>query len=190
MLSYILHNPSQIEVLRQEIAPAFRGDQLVDPEYLYENCPQLADIWHETLRVYSHAVSARFIKADTIIGGKLLRKGHRIMIPFRMLHFDRSTWGEDAGTFRPNRFAKRTNELTKSPSWRPFGGGKSLCSGRYVAKHLACMFTATLLHRFDVAKIDQSPFPLGDEGKPVLGMMSIKDTEDYMVRISSRKPEL
>ncbi|KAM4066411.1 cytochrome p450 [Hirsutella rhossiliensis] len=189
ILSYLLHHPSEMDAVREETANAFRGDQLVHLEYLYEQCPRLNNIWHETLRVYSHAVSARSIKKDTVIGGKLLREGRRVMIPFRMLHMDESVWGDDVGAFRPARFAGKTAELTKSPSWRPFGGGKSLCSGRYVAKHLTFMFTAMALRRFDMARVGDGPFPEGDIGKPALGMMSIKKDQDYTIRLSARQDE-
>lgn len=186
-MNYLLHNPTQLEKIRQETAAAFQGDKLVDLDHLYENCPLLIDVWHETLRMYSHATSARAIKEDTVIGGKLLRKGHRIMIPYRVLHFDAEVWGDEVNAFRPDRFAGRTGELTKSSSWRPFGGGKSLCSGRYVARHLAFMFVAMLLRRFDVRKLGNPEFPQGDIGMPVLGMMSIKEGEDYWVEITKRK---
>jgi cytochrome P450 len=188
-VNYLLHNPTQLELIRQETAPAFQGDKLIDLNHLYENCPLLTDVWHETLRMYSHATSARAIKKDTVIGGKVLRKGHRIMIPYRILHFDAQVWGDEVNTFKPDRFAARTSELTKSSSWRPFGGGKSLCSGRYVARHLAFMFIAMLLRRFDVEKLGNPIFPEGDIGKPVLGMMSIKEEEDYLVEIKKRKAD-
>lgn len=186
ILNYLLHNPQQIDLVRQEIEPAFQGDSLVDPSHLFEKSPNLEAIWHETLRMYSHATSARAIKQDTIIGGRLLRKGHRIMMPNRVLHFDKQVWGPDADTFHPERFSGKGSDLTKSASWRPFGGGKSLCTGRYVARHMSFMFVAILLRRFDVAMIGNPKFPKGDIGKPVLGMMSIKDDEDYLVEIKER----
>lgn len=186
MMNYLLHNPQQMDLVRQEIAPAFQGDKLIDASYLFEKTPKLETIWHETLRMYSHATSARAIKQDTMIGGRILRRGHRIMIPNRVLHFDKQVWGPDADSFQPQRFENKSNDLTKSQSWRPFGGGKSLCTGRYVARHVSFMFVAILLRRFDVVMIGNPKFPTGDTGKPVLGMMSIKDDEDYLVEIRER----
>lgn len=78
MLSYLLRNPSYIELLREETAAAFDGDKLVDLEHLHEKCPLMETIWFETLRLASNAASVRLVKKDTIIGNKILRKGHRI----------------------------------------------------------------------------------------------------------------
>lgn len=186
MINYLLHNPREMELVRQEIAPAFQGDRLADASYLFEKTPKLETIWHETLRMYSHATSARAIKEDTMIGGRILRKDHRVMMPNRVLHFDKQVWGPDADSFRPQRFENKSNDLTKSSSWRPFGGGKSMCTGRYVARHVSFMFIAMLLRRFDVVIVGNPKFPTGDTGKPVLGMMSIKDDEDYLVEMRER----
>jgi cytochrome P450 len=78
MLTYILHNPSYIEQIRKETAPAFEGKKLVDLEFLHDKCPLLESCWFETLRMASNAASVRQINKDTVIGGKVLRKGNRI----------------------------------------------------------------------------------------------------------------
>ncbi|KAI1171174.1 hypothetical protein F4777DRAFT_583174 [Nemania sp. FL0916] len=44
----------------------------------------------------------------------------------------------------------KTLALKCGPSWRPFGGGKTLCTGRHAAKRATLMLVAVLLWRFDV----------------------------------------
>lgn len=77
--------------------------------------------------------------------------------------------------------------LTRSPSWRPFGGGKTLCTGRHAAKHATLIFIATLLRRFDVEKVGAVGLPEVDLGRPVLGISAVKEGQDYKVKIRPRK---
>ncbi|KAH0492645.1 hypothetical protein TgHK011_007590 [Trichoderma gracile] len=102
------------------------------------------------------AASVRFITADTIIGGKLLREGNRLLIPFRQLHFDKTVSGETADSFDHERFLERPG-LTQSSTWRPFGGGGTMCPGRHAAKRCVLLFVVLLLQRFDM-EVDVSHF--------------------------------
>ncbi|KAL7791987.1 cytochrome P450 [Trichoderma ceciliae] len=185
LLSYILHAPSLIQVIRDETKAAFNEDGKIDLEYLHHQCPQLNAMWNETIRMSAYSASVRFITEDTIIGGKVLRKGNRLMIPYRQLHFDQGIFGKTADTFDHERFLKNVN-LTQSNNWRPFGGGNTMCPGRYVAKRSVLLFTAMLLQRFDIEMDGDQPIPTAEEGKPVLGIMSIKENEDLRVRLTSR----
>ncbi|GAP88934.2 putative cytochrome P450 [Rosellinia necatrix] len=188
LLTYLLHNPALLKAYTEETKPAFDGSSLVDPLYIQDatKCPQVSAIWHETLRLSGWSASVRLIKQDTVIGGKLMRKGNRVLVPHRLLHFDTRTFGADTHEFHPERWLKRT-DLWHSPSWRPFGGGKTMCSGRFLARFSVTTFVATLLQRFDIEIVGDPPFPRADEGRPVLGIMSIKDGEDFKVRLSRKR---
>ncbi|KAL7788825.1 cytochrome P450 [Trichoderma afarasin] len=187
LLTYILHAPSLINVIREETKAAFSSeDGKINLEHLHNQCPQLNAMWNETIRMSSYAASVRFITQDTVIGGKVLRKGNRLMIPFRQLHFDRGVFGETADSFDHERFLKKAT-LTQSNNWRPFGGGNTMCPGRHMAKRSVLLFVAMLLHRFDVEMDGYQPIPAAEEGKPVLGIMSIKGTDDLRVRLTTRK---
>jgi cytochrome P450 len=186
MLAYILREPGLIDVVREETKPAFQHLQ-VDFQYLNDDCPKLAALWNETIRMTSYSASVRYVTEDTFIGGKLLRKGNRLMIPYRQLHFDERIFGDTANTFEADRFIKKKN-LTRSDSWRPFGGGLTMCPGRYIAKQAVIMFVAMVLHRFDIELADeQQSFPEPELGKPVLGIMSNKSRQDLKVRLSPTK---
>jgi cytochrome P450 len=176
-----------MEAFRRETAPAFSGDDLVDPTYFLdpEKCPQVDHIWNEVLRVVGWACSVRLITQDTVIGGKLMRKGNRVMVPHRLLHFDERVFGEDPQAFRPDRW--NDPALAKSPCWKPFGAGKTLCSGRFLARSSVTTFVATLVRRFDIELVGSPKFPEADKGKPVLGIISLKQGQDFKVRLSPRE---
>ncbi|OTA91112.1 hypothetical protein M434DRAFT_33033 [Hypoxylon sp. CO27-5] len=115
LLTYLVHNPSLLESYRQETGPAFSGQDLVYPLYTQDpaNCPQVDAIWHETLRLSSWSASVRLIKENTIIGGKLMSRGNRVLVLHRLLHFDESIFGENTHAFRPERWQKEN--LARSP---------------------------------------------------------------------------
>ncbi|UKZ50161.1 hypothetical protein TrVGV298_004417 [Trichoderma virens] len=186
MLSYILHGPSLTQVIRDETKAAFNEEGKIDLEYLHNQCPQLNAMWNETIRMSSYAASVRFITKDTVIGGKVLRKGNRLMIPFRQLHFDQGIFGETADSFDHERFLEKA-ALTKTNNWRPFGGGNTMCPGRHMAKRAVLLFVAMLLQRFDIEMDGFQPIPTAEEGKPIIGIMSIKEGSDLRVRLTTRK---
>ncbi|TGJ81870.1 hypothetical protein E0Z10_g6893 [Xylaria hypoxylon] len=197
LLSYLIYNPPLLEAYRAETAAAFgHAGALVDPFMIQDPslCPWVEAAWHETLRMSGWAASVRLITADTVIGGKYMRKGNRVMVPHRLLHFDAGVFGEQPHEFRAERWTQKAdgdkpgiNRLARSPSWRPFGGGKTMCSGRFLARFSVTTFVATLLARFDVELVGNPSFPRPDQGRPVLGTISVKEGDDVRVKISLRK---
>ncbi|KAL8651011.1 MAG: hypothetical protein Q9210_003494 [Variospora velana] len=185
MLAYILQNPELYRTLVEEIQSAFPKDQKTpDAQYLLKECTILNAAWDETVRMSAFSASVRHVLKDTVIGGKLLRKGSRLMIPYRQMHFDESIFGADVEVFNSDRFLK-DKTLKRGSSWRPFGGGTTQCPGRFAAKQVVLSFVAMLLKRFDVQIDGPQPFPEGQLGKPVLGIMASKG--ELRVRISPRK---
>ena len=185
MLAYILHDAELYDALVEEIQPAFaNGATTPNAQYLLEHCTRMNAAWDATIRMSAFSASVRHVTEDTVIGGKLLRKGSRLMIPYRQLHFDESVFGSDIQSFKSERFLKDKN-LTRGGSWRPFGGGTTQCPGRFAAKQVVVSFVATLLKRFYVQVDGPQLFPEGQLGKPVLGIMASKG--DLQVKITPRK---
>ena len=147
-MAYLLHTPALLEAIRDETA---RGiiDDTPDIPYLVEHCPRLEAIFHEVLRVYTSNSLMRHVTAPTRIGGKLLQKGRNVMVPYRLLHYDQSVWGNDVSAFDPERFLHHKG-LARGPSFKPFGGGQHLCPGRFLAKQAIFAFVALALSRFDL----------------------------------------
>lgn len=186
MFSYMLFEPELLDVVRKETKPAFKNDGSIDGDYLMNECPRLKGIWQETVRLTAFSSSIRYITDDTVIGGKVLRKGNRVIVPYRQLHFDQSVFGKDVSEFKSERFIKQPS-LTRHASWRPFGGGATQCPGRFVAEQAAVVFVAMVLKRFDITLApSKQPFPLPEEGNPVLGLMDPRKGYDLQVRLSAR----
>ena len=182
----MLEDSTLLEKIRKETSQAFLPDGGLDIGYLVQNCPRLTAAWNETIRLTASSASVRFVAEDTLIGGKILRKGHRVMIPNRQLHSDETIFGPDGERFDPNRFFEN-EKLVHSPSWRPFGGGITMCPGRFIAKQAAFTYTALLLDCFEVTKAKDQPFPKQDTGRPVLGVMANVPGTEFLVSLKPRK---
>lgn len=181
-----MQEPSRIDIVRRETAPAFEGpDARIDVEYLHKSVPQLDAMWAETLRLSAFSASVRFITADTIIGGKTLRRGNRLIMPFRQLHMAEAVFGADASSFRHERFLENTR-LAQSNHFRPFGGGCTACPGRHIAKRAVFLFVAMVLRRFDIEPMPGQKPIVADLTKPVPGLMSPKAGQDMLVRLTPR----
>ena len=113
----------------------------------------------------------RYITQDEWLGNYLLRKGRALMISARQLHYDQTTFGANAANFDPFRFLNDPH-LHRSNSFRPFGGGKTLCPGRHLSKWIVLSFVAIVFRRYDVRLAKPQPFPRYHESKPAIGIIS------------------
>ena len=190
LLAYVLYTPGLQEALREESERAFSSaDGKVDVQYLSERCPKLDGVWNETIRMSAYSASVRYVTEDTLVGNRILRKGHRVMVPYRQLHFNEKVFGKSVNDFRPNRFVEDASLLRKS-TWRPFGGGQTMCPGRFVAKNAVVTFIAMLFHRYELELAHEQRFPRAEMGNPVLGIMANKNGDDLMVRFKAREKVL
>ena len=180
--------------IRAETSPAIIKNT-IDPSYLMRNSPRLEAMSQEVLRVLNAATSIRQVVSPTEVGGKLFRSGNKVLMPYQQLHQDEDVWGVDASRYDPERFLKRSKML-HSPSYRPFGGGTSLCSGRFLGKQGVFLFVALALHRFqikvvtnqsDLADADlRAQIPGPDKCEPRLGIMGPQKGSNVMITIRER----
>jgi cytochrome P450 len=99
-------------------------------------CEYLQHVINETIRVVSIiAMNERTALRDTVLptgGGEdgrspiFVREGVQVLIPKYALQHRQDIWGEDANTFRPERWEGRSTGW----EWIPFGGGPRKCLGR------------------------------------------------------------
>ena len=183
LLARIAYDAKLVAAVRDETAHAFQGDGL-DMKYLTERCPLLKSIWLESLRLVSGISSVRHVTEDTVIGGKVVRQGSKVMVSGRQLHLDEAVWGRDAHEFNPQRFLQNP-KLEHHPSFRPFGGGATLCPGRIFARHLNYAFVALVLHRFEIELAAPQHFPNCEAKDAGFGITMSKD--DLLVKLSTRK---
>lgn len=98
--------------------------------------PLLNSTLQETLRFCSSSSSIRLVTRDTVLGDKEVRKGERVICPSRPIHLDEEVH-ECADQYEPARYMDDTVTRTKggrrvNNHTIPFGGGVSMCEGRYV----------------------------------------------------------
>lgn len=61
-----------------------------------------------------------------------------------------------------------------------------MCSDRFLARFSVTTFVAKILHRLDADMVGNPHCPRVDEGRLVLGTMSIRDGDDLEVRLTPR----
>lgn len=193
-MAHILHDQSLLQKIRTEIDQAFSngGDAYDSPNtaHLLENCPLLDSTYNEILRYTNNAMGVRLVVNQTRIGGKTLRPGRKLLMPYRQMHLDGEVWGARAVNFDAGRFM-RDKSLSRSPSFRPFGGGNGYCPGRFLARREVFVFVATVLRRFELSLVTGSDgskpkFPDLDETTPTGGILSPVAGEDVLVQVEPR----
>ena len=177
-----------MKIIRTEIEPAFEKGT-ANMNYLLEHCHHLESIYDEVLRLSNSPIGARTVISTTVLGGKTLHAGTKILMPYQQMHLDEAVFGDNAKEFDPYRFLNR--DLARSPSYRPFGGASTLCPGRFLARREVYMFVALVLYRFDISLAAKDgirpPFPLLDEEKPTVGMMGPAAGNDVHVHVKQAK---
>ena len=181
-LARVVHDKDLMCNVRDETVMAFRNE-ILDVPYLTERCPVLNSIWLESLRLSAGLSSVRHITDDTVIGGKVLRRGDKVLISGRQLHLDEAVFGGDPFSFDPQRFL-RNPKLEQHPSFRPFGGGATLCPGRILAKHAVFTFIALALQRFEIESATAQPFPRCEERNAGFGITMSND--DLLLRLKAK----
>ena len=152
-----------------------------------DHSPTLDAAFNETLRITSLNSTARNIEAPVVIGDKTLAADGKILMPYRQLHLEESVFGPDTKTFNHKRFLEKP-ELSRSPSFKPFGGGSTYCSGRFLAKREVLALVALAVHRYDFARENpDQTFPRMDETKPTLGIMEPLPQDQITLVISQRQ---
>ncbi|PWY94542.1 putative cytochrome P450 [Aspergillus sclerotioniger CBS 115572] len=209
VVAYILDDPALVEAITTEIHPAVtRGPQgvTIHHHYLSEKCPKLDSLFSEVLRLTMTSPMARDIVSPATIGSRRLREGRRVLILYRQLHLDPTTWGPTPERFQPDRFL-RDITLKSNIAYRPWVAGKNLCPGRFLAKRAVFTFVACLFGQFDVSLVDErggqigdtsgnggkktfsrlgKAFPEADLSKPTPGIASIADGQDVLLRLRRR----
>ncbi|KAL4862857.1 hypothetical protein BDV12DRAFT_190125 [Aspergillus spectabilis] len=184
LVAHILSNRDLLHSITLEIQPAVNPQtQAVDHTYLTENCPILDSLYSEVLRLIVTSPMTRKVSSTTTVGGKTLKEGNNVLIIYRQLHLDRDTWGPTPELLQPDRFL-RDKALKTKVAYRPWGGGKHVCPGRFLAKKAVFVFVALLLGQYEISmdNVGEQPFPRADLAK-ASGVASIADGEDVMISL-------
>ena len=184
LLCYLLHQRTTLESVKRETEPSVKPGG-IDVELLLQ-CPLLNAAFQETLRLTGGASSARTVIAPTQLDQKTLQKDAKVLMPYRQLHFDERAFGKQITEFHPERFLQ-DQDLARSPYFKPFGGGITYCSGRFIAKREVFAFVAFVLHRYDIELENPGQaLPRLDERKPTLGVIGPIQGDDTRVLLEKR----
>jgi cytochrome P450 len=185
-VAYLLEHPTSHRKVAEETRNIFDCDGNPDLKALSE-CPYVSSLVSEVLRFASASVSMCVNTVDTVIGGKKIPAKSRVMVPTRELHFTPSVFGPTSDHFQPDRFVNDGNkDLTKSTSFRPFGGGISHCPGRYLAQQEIKMVVALLLKNWDIEIEPGKALPQMETEIPTTGVMAPKEGGDMMLVMKPR----
>ncbi|KAF2501547.1 cytochrome P450 [Lophium mytilinum] len=190
MLAHIMHSEKLKAAVITEISAALPSQNAdLDINYLLNQCPLLDSIWNDILRLTASSSTYRHVVSDTTIRGKTFRAGRKLLIPQRQTLLDESVFGENAATFDAERFM-RDRKLANSTSFRPFGGGISMCSGRHVAKREAFAFVGSVLTRYELKLVSpefgKQTFPRLNVMNPNLGLMGPMPEDDLVLEIKPK----
>lgn len=152
LVTMIASNPNLLCKIREEIDQSAgknaTGQRVIDIESAKVQCPLLVSTFQEVMRLTVISIATFAVQEDTELDGKyLLKKGAVIQVPSLAIHTDPEVWGPDAAEFVPDRFVER--KKPHPAAFRSFGGGVTLCPGRFFAADIIITMAMLILSSFD-----------------------------------------
>jgi len=163
----IIKDPALLRQVREEITTALTtdesGNRAIDNKALV-NLPLLQSIFTEAIRLHFSINITREVVGPVQIEGHELEKGSILQVSTEIVHYDEDIWGapgHPAGKFWAERHIKHVETpdgrtarqfslLGRAYDYLPFGGGVTICPGRFFAKQEVMLTVAILVSRFDV----------------------------------------
>lgn len=169
MLYHIFSDKVLLEDIRAELESYILQESAFDKTTLNLDFPKLKEksflllsTFQEVLRLYSRGASSRLVMEDTTLNNQyLLKKGSILMMPTAVIHSDPSTWNcptdFQARRFLPKTFAApEPTKRSSAASYRPFGGGATLCPGRHFATSEILAVTAMVVYKYELTPIAEN----------------------------------
>ncbi|KAL3677572.1 hypothetical protein R1sor_027520 [Riccia sorocarpa] len=144
-----------------------------DGEQISNSYPNLAKlkimnmILNESLRLYPPIlVTEKLCTKRHRLGKYKVLPGTSVQIPIVLLHHSTELWGDDALTFRPDRFAH--GAASRRPfAFLPFSAGPSVCLGYNLALQEAKIVLTSILSSFSFEPVSDNLTPTCNR-KPLL----------------------
>jgi len=153
MLLLLAEHPDVAEKLQFELESVLQGRA---PEW--RDLPRLTytlQVVNEAMRVYPAVYNlARQSIEDDEIEGHPIPRASIMLISVYGLHRS-AEWGEDAESFRPDRFAP--DAAWPRRSFLPFGSGEHVCVGTHFAYTELLISVAMIAQRFRLLRADKAP---------------------------------
>ncbi|EXF77052.1 hypothetical protein CFIO01_01699 [Colletotrichum fioriniae PJ7] len=163
--------------------------------------PLLQSIYVETLRMHVSINITREVMEPTELGGYHLSKGSLVQAPTQIGHREESVWGVEghpASEFWAERHIKYVEKqdedgkpqnvkefsMTGRPSdFFPYGGGVSMCPGRFFAKQEIMLAVAMIASRFDIEFEDWVNFDGSRSERPPMNDKACERARRQLARI-------
>lgn len=195
-LYYVFSQPSLLEEVRAAIAPHIQvsaegSKRHVNIASVAAQCPLIASIVHETLRLHSVNMSTRKVLEDTLLDGQhLLKQGAVVLMPSAEIHTLGEVWGSCSSEFDARRFCRNDIFESKKPTsaYRAFGAGSFLCPGRFLAVNEIIVILVTMVLKFDLVPVERTSW-LWPGNKRSLAT-AIPDPRDDVQVEMQRRPSL
>ncbi|KAI0173951.1 putative cytochrome P450 [Pestalotiopsis sp. NC0098] len=210
MISCILQDTSLLQLIRKEIATVSTADSETGVRRINVDglvrLPLMQSIFTEVLRLHMNFNLLRHANESINIDGTTVAKGSLLSVPMVMAHYDEDDWENEQHPVtefwaeRHIKWVERRNAkgevvterafavASRPSSYFPFGGGRHICPGRYLAKRLIFVATAVFISRFEVesvwwTKLDGSPTDRPGKGdKRFSGVGSMPPDRDLKIR--------
>ena len=193
MLHYIYADDDLLKDVRAEVenCVAHESKQQTQLRWAKTNfrdeCPVMFSTFQEVLRFYSHGASARLVLEDTMLNEQyLLRKDAVVLMATSVLHTDPAVWGPPE--FNARRFLQKQAGARRNAaaSYRPFGGGSTICPGRHFATAEVLAFTAMLVYQFEMSPVS-GKWKVPDMVQPNLAVNVFPPKNDVLVHMTLRE---
>jgi cytochrome P450 family 2 subfamily J len=156
----ILNNPDVQEKVYQEIKENVGTDRtptMQDKSQL----TYLNAVITETQRLASIVPLSvtHMCNEDVTLRGYTIPKGTSIIPNLDSVLHDKATWGEDALSFRPERFIDDNGKLNIPEQFIPFCAGRRVCLGEAIAKMELFLFLSSMFQKFQFLPPTPSSIP-------------------------------
>lgn len=203
MLVHVYSDPALLSDIRAEIEVQMKTEAVsengkskheIDITTLQETCPLLLSAYRELLRIRTQASSSRWIVKDTVLNDQyLLKKDSVLLIPGGLIHSS-SIWGPHAKDYDPRRFLKNDPAADRkgeghakvpAGAYRAWGGGQTLCPGRFFATTEITSGVAMFVMRFDMHPVQGKWVMPKPDGNHIASSIQ-PPSKDIKVRIAER----
>lgn len=174
-LAHLLADPVAHAALRAEVDAVLHAGAGACGREQLRRMPLLDSAVSEALRLTSGALTIRAVRRDLVLrldsGAWSLREGDRVCLAPWVTHHDPELFPEPDryrhDRFLTARFTKRGKKV--GYALMPYGGGVSMCPGRFLAHEGIKHLVARALHRLDIELT--GPLPPLDQRRVGLGVL-------------------
>ena len=196
---HIYSDPALLSSIREEVdahvasqTAGAKASYTICTNTLQEDCPVLFSTFREVLRYRTHNATSRWVSEETMLADRyLLKKDSVLLMPGGVVHMDSSVWGDDVDTFNPRRFLKHDSKGAKARlhpgAFRAWGGGSSLCPGRFFATTEITSVLALFVARFEVSPADGGNLVIPQTEHSRVASSMHPPASDVKVKVSPRE---